>query len=132
VPAAEQQRPTYYQAGALEAVTPFMGVHQFIKFTEPELRGADIFVRATAGLTKQWIARELGCHQAYCARPDAVPPACSDDPLRVGSPTLAIEETPTAFVIRVMGRNEEEGEEILRRARLLLDLRSSAPRSWAQ
>jgi hypothetical protein len=123
---AERQRPTYYQANAIDAVVPFMGVHQVIKFTEPELRGADIVVRATAGLTKQWITRVVGCHLAYCSQPDAEAGACADDPLRVGSPTLSFDETPTAFVIRIAGRDSEEGEEILRRARLLVDPAVSA------
>ncbi len=126
IPLPERQRPTYYQATAIDAVVPFMGVHQFIKFTEPELRGADIVVRATAGLTKQWITRVLGCHLAYCGQPGAEPGACAEDPLLVGSPTLSFNETPTAFVIRIAGRDSDEGHEILRRARFLVE--SRAPR----
>jgi hypothetical protein len=123
IPEGERQRPTYYNATAIDAVVPFMGVHQFIKFTEPELRGADIVVHATAGLTKQWIARVLGCHLGYCSQAGADPGACAEDPLRVGSPTVSFDDTTTAFVIRIAGRNSDEGEEILRRARLLVDAR---------
>jgi hypothetical protein len=94
-----------------------MGEHRYIKFTEPELRGAEIWVRSFPGMTKQWLARVLRCHAATESASTAIP----SDPFVVGeSPDVLVLETDTGFVIRVAGHDKAEGLEILRRANLLV------------
>lgn len=128
VPSAERAWPSYYQAGEIDEVRPFMGEYHYIKFSEPELRGAEIVLRARAGVTKQWVARVVGCHLAYAGPFGADAAHHPDDPLLVGSPTVSFEETPTAFVIRIAGHNRTEGEEILRRARQLISASTAEQR----
>jgi hypothetical protein len=92
-----------------------MGEHRYIKFTEPELRGADIYVRSSVGLTRQWLSRVLHCH---AARQSTQPLSQEDDPFVVGVSDISVLETETGFVVRVVGRDRAEGEEILRRAQV--------------
>jgi hypothetical protein len=121
IPEMERQRPTFLQSSGIESVRPFMGEQHYIKFTLPQLRGADIFVRAGPGITKQWVARVLRCHVAWH---DAVGLSNQDgfeDPSTVNRPDLSFIEAETGFVVRITGHDKAEGEEILRRARRLTE-----------
>jgi hypothetical protein len=128
IPEKEWQRPIFFQASDIEGIRPFMGERRYIKFTLPELRGADIFVRAGPGITKQWVARVIRCHVAWH---DVYGPASQEsfeDPLVVGRPDLSFMDNEIGFVIRIAGHDKAEGEEILRRAQMLRDQRSDAAR----
>jgi len=101
----------------VSAVRPLVGEHRYIKFTEPELRGAEIAVRSSPGMTKQWLSRVLRCHAAQ----EGAANASSSDPFVVGgSPEVAVVESDTGFVVRVAGHDKAEGVEILRRANLFV------------
>ena len=121
VPEDERQRPSPFRAASLEGTRPLLAERRLIKTTIQELRGAELFVRPTPGLTKQWIARIVRCHLAWL---DTVGPSASDwfeDPLKVGVPEIHVDETETDFVVVIRGQDKTEGEEILRRARLLAE-----------
>jgi hypothetical protein len=117
ITAAEADRPSFLTAATVSGIRPFMGQHQYIKFTEPELRGAEISVRSSPGMTKQWLARTLRCH---AAREGASGTSPADPFVVGGSPDVVVLETDIGFVIRVAGHDKSEGLEILRRANLLV------------
>jgi hypothetical protein len=91
-----------------------------IKSYVQELRGAELFVRPTPGISRQWIARVLQCHVAFhdIAGPSLA--ETSPDPLVVDEAKFTVDETETAFVIRIKGSNKAEGQEILARAQRLV------------
>jgi hypothetical protein len=121
VPDMERQRPTFLQSSGIESVRPFMGEQHYVKFTLPQLRGADIFVRAGPGVTKQWVARVLRCHVAWRDAAGLSNQDGFEDPSTVDRPDLSFIETETGFVVRIAGHDKAEGEEILRRAQRLTE-----------
>jgi hypothetical protein len=129
VPEAERQRPPFLQPSVIEGVRPFIGERRYIKFTEPELHGAEILVRAAPGVTKQWVARAIRCHVAWHDVGGLAARDGFEDPLIVGRPDLSFTETETGFVIRIAGHDKAEGEEILRRAQRLTEQPSTAART---
>jgi hypothetical protein len=120
---AEAERPSFLTAVAVSSVRPFMGEHRYIKFTEPELRGAEIWVRSSPGMTRQWLTRTLRCH---AVREGASSTSAADPFVVGGSADVVVLETDVGFVIRIAGRDKGEGVEILRRAKLLVYGRATA------
>lgn len=112
VPEAEQIHPSFLTAEEIEIVRPAMGERRLIKEWVPEIRGAELVVRAEPGMTKQWVARLVRCHMASQTN------RLRDDesPFVVDEPMVSFAEEETGFVIRIVGRNRQEGEDILRRA----------------
>jgi hypothetical protein len=120
VPEAERAHPSVLQPPELEDVRGATGERRLIKMTVQELRGADLLVRASPGLTKQWIARVVRCHVAYSDLSTAAGGEASPDPLLVDQAELSFDETETGFLIRIRGSSKAEGEEILARAQRLV------------
>ena len=117
----EARSPSFLATANVSGVRPFMGEHQYIKFTEPELRGADILLRSSPGLTRQWVSRVLHCHVARHGFAGTTAPDSVADPFVLETrPDLVVLETQTGFVVRVAGHDRGEGVEILRRAKLLV------------
>jgi hypothetical protein len=119
VPEAEREHPSFLGPSGIEGVRPAMGERRFIKTTVPELRGAELTIRATAVMTKQWVARLVRCHVAWHDAVGPRAPEALEEPFFVGAPDLSFSEAETGFVIRIRGSDKAEGEEILRRARRL-------------
>jgi hypothetical protein len=112
----EQQRPYFLRQDGIEAVRPVHGGTGF-RFASTELRGAEIVLRPAPDVTKHWVARVLRCHLAdpvALAMRDSL-----DDPLVVGAPEVSLDQTSDRIVLRIVGRDEALGEEILRRAEQL-------------
>jgi hypothetical protein len=124
---ADRARPVYFRSSEIVSVRPFIGEHKYIKFTEPELRGAEIHERPAPGTTRQAVASAVRCHMAWREAAGAAPQTDYEDPVAVGTPDVAFSETETTFVVRIAGHDEAQGEEILRRARLLVDASPREP-----
>jgi hypothetical protein len=125
VPEADRARPIYFRSTEIAGVRPYIGERKYIKFTEPELRGAEIVERPATGTTRQAVASAVRCHIAWR---DSLGPAAQtdyEDPIAVGTPAVSFSETETAFIVRIAGSDEKQGEEILRRARLLVGVSSA-------
>jgi hypothetical protein len=120
VPDVERDHPSMLQPPELEGVRQSLGEQRYIKFTRQELRGAELLVRPTPGVSRQWIARVIRCHVAYHELPGTNAPQALDEPLFVDDAQVTFDETDTSFVIRIQGSNRAEGEEILARAQRLV------------
>jgi hypothetical protein len=120
VPDAERDHPSMLQPPELESVRRSMGERHFIKYSVPELRGAELLVRPSPGVSRQWIARVIRCHVAYRDLPGTRVPETAADPLLVDNAEVSFGETETSFVIRIQGSTMSEGEEILARAQRLV------------
>jgi hypothetical protein len=128
IPDSERDHPSALQPPELEGVRSAMGERRYIKFTRPELRGAELLVRPDRGISKQWLTRVVRCHVAYHDVAGSSLQESSPDPLVVNQPEITVDETDTCFVIRIKGSSKAEGEEILARAQRLVSPTQSAPR----
>jgi hypothetical protein len=108
------------QPPELEGVRQSMGEQRYIKFTRQELRGAELLVRPSPGVSKQWIARVIRCHVAYHELPGTNASQALAEPLFVDDAQVTFDETETSFVIRIQGATTSQGEEILSRAQRLV------------
>jgi hypothetical protein len=118
VPESERERPYFLQPGGIESVRELTGDQRVSKFADSELRGAEIALRATPGGTRHRLSRFLRCHIAWH---DALMITTGfEDPLRVGQPDISFYEAERGLVIRIVGHDRVQGEEILRRAEALL------------
>jgi hypothetical protein len=120
VPDAERDHPSMLQPPELEGVRKSMGERHMIKYSVPEVRGAELLVRPSPGISRQWIARVIQCHVAYRDLPGGSSPESLSDPLLVDEAKVSFGETDTSFVIRIQGETMTEGEEILARAQRLV------------
>ena len=121
VPDGEREHPSVLRPPELEGVREAMGERRLIKTSIQELRGAELVVRASPGMTKQWMARVLRCHIAYRDQtPAAMPAETFPDPLMVDRAEVTFDETETGFLIRIRGANKTEGKEILALAQQLV------------
>jgi hypothetical protein len=116
LPEADRAHPPFLSWAALDGVRPVMGERRLVKSSVQEVRGAQLIVRATAGMTRQWLARQVRCHIAWHDVVGPRAPDGLDDPFMVGAPEISFDEAETGFIIRVQGTDKAEGEEILRRA----------------
>lgn len=84
-----------------------------------ELRGAQLYVRPSVGVTPQWIAAALACHRArrVLGRGDEAAPA--QDPFVLPNAWVDIEVTggDAAFVVTVRSEEPRDNAELLARAR---------------
>jgi hypothetical protein len=126
VPALERDQPSFLQPNQIEGVQPFLGERRLIKTWVKEVRGAEVVIRASQGMTKQWVARVLRCHLAWRRVVDGGPGERLDDPFVLAQGSLSFDETETGFLIRIAGRDKAEGEEILRRAQHLAEPRPNS------
>jgi hypothetical protein len=116
LPEVERDRPSLLQPDAIATIRPAMGERRLIKTSIEEVRGAEIALKATNGMTKQWVARVVRCYLAWRDVTGRNPQDSASDPFIVGSPEVSFGETETGFVVRIVGRDKSQGEEILRRA----------------
>ncbi len=82
----DRARPVYFRSTEIAGVRPYIGERKYIKFTEPELRGAELVERPVTGTTKQAVAGAVRCHMAWR---DSLGPAAQtdyEDPIAVGTP----------------------------------------------
>lgn len=83
------------------------------------LQGASITVRATPGLTPEYLQRIVSCHVARDPAMAATRPELSSSPLSVKGASAMVESAGDAFRIDIKGDSKEASEEIAQRAKEL-------------
>jgi hypothetical protein len=78
-------------------------------------RGASLFVRAAPGLTAEWLERQLKQHLAAMGSTEM--PNC---PLDVSAVRVKVESGGSGYWVRLIAPDAKTGQEVLRRAQLLL------------
>ena len=126
VPTGERERPFFFRPSGVEGVREVSGSPRNVKFGREELRGIEITVRSAPGVTRHKVTRALRCYAAWRDALGLDLAGSFEDPLTVGVPEVSLSETQAGIVIRIEGHAQAEGEEILRRARVLLETRSVA------
>jgi len=98
------------------SVTPYRVEEHIGKATFTRLQGANIFILAEPGLTAEWLQLTLSRQIAEMRGP-ATMRDCAFDVDDVG---VQVDSTGTGFSVRLIARDTDKAEEVLRRARLLL------------
>ena len=80
--------------------------------------GADIHVRATPGMTAQWLARLVHCHVVS----EAAAGTCAGSACVFGLPVLSTDVSPTAtvFTIALRSSDSDAAREMARRSKALI------------
>jgi hypothetical protein len=74
--------------------------------------GVAIYLRATPGVTEQWVGRLVECHVAHHVALAAT--GGGDDPLAVEDARVAVSSTATEFRVAITSPNVERARRILR------------------
>jgi hypothetical protein len=98
------------------SVAPYVVEERPIKTTFKRVAGAQLFVQAEPGLTSEWLQTEVTRHIA------AMGPGGSmrDCALDVGKVSVQVSSAGAGFLVNVVAADPSKGEEVLRRARLLV------------
>jgi hypothetical protein len=99
----------------ITSVTPYRVEERMGKATFSRLRGANVYVLAEPGLTKEWLQLTLARHLTEMRGT-----AMKDCPLDLSDVKITVDSAGTGFAVRIVARDPAKGEEVLRRAHLLL------------
>lgn len=99
----------------LGAVMPYKVDQHVGKATVQRVRGASVFVQAEPGLTAEWLELTLTKH--ITAMRGTTMADCVFD---VGDVKVRVDSAGTGFLVKIIAQDPRNGDEVLRRARLLL------------
>lgn len=108
--------PCLLREHRITSVAPYRVDERVGKSSLRRLRGAEVFVQAEPGLTAEWLQLTLARHVAEMRGPRSMPDCVFD----VNEVTARVDPAGTGFLVRIIARDTERAEEVLRRARLLL------------
>lgn len=97
-------------------VAPYRVEERIGRSSIPRLKGAEVFVQAKPGLTAEWLQLTLARHVAALRGPASMPDCAFD----VNGVAVRVDSAGTGFLVKIIARDTVKGEEVLRRARLVL------------
>lgn len=107
--------PCALTAYGVTSVTPYRVEERRGRAAFSRLGGANVYVRAEAGLTKEWLQLTLGRHVTAMHGT-----TMRDCPLDLNDVIVSVDSAGAGFKVRIAARDEKNAEEVLRRAHLLL------------
>jgi hypothetical protein len=117
VPEAERAQGPFARRDRIERVETLRQIGN-PKLVAP-LSGVAVTVRATPGVTEQWMDRVIECHLAYRANRGATSTP-STDPLDIDDTRVAISPTATGFRIAITSDNPEVARAVIESGRSLI------------
>jgi len=108
--------PCLLREHRVTSVTPYRVEEHMGKATFTRLRGANVFILAEPGLTAEWLQLTLSRQIAEMRGPATM----RDCALDVDDVRVQVDSAGTGFSVRLIAREPDKAEEVLRRARLLL------------
>ncbi len=103
---AERDAGPFARRDRIVGVEP---IHQVVSPKAPApIAGVAVYLRATPGMTEQWLGRVIECHVAH----RSALAASSNDPLLVGDARIAVSTTPTAFRVAITSNDQESAQRI--------------------
>jgi hypothetical protein len=81
------------------------------------LRGAQVFIQAEPGMSREWLQLNLERHLAALTGPAAMPDCAFD----IDNVRLDVTAAGSGYWVRLIAPDTKSGEEVLRRAQLLLN-----------
>lgn len=109
--------PCILREHRVTAVAPYKVKERIGRASIQRLRGAEVRVQAEPGLTAEWLRLELGRHMAEMRGPASMPD-CSFD---VEDVRVEVTSADAGFAVKLITSDSEKAQEVLRRARLLLE-----------
>ena len=107
VPDAERDAGPFARKDRIIGVEP---LHEAVSPKAPApVAGVAVYVRASPGMTEQWLGRVIECHVAH----GAALTASSDDPLLVRDARIAVSTTPTAFRVAITSNDQWSARRIV-------------------
>jgi hypothetical protein len=85
----------------------------------PQLVGAAIYVRATPGITEQWLGRVVECHLAHRAALGALASDAATSPF-AESAQVAVSSTPTSFRVAITSPDLDVARSVLAKSERLV------------
>lgn len=108
--------PCILREHRVTSVTPYRVEEHMGKVTFTRLRGANVFIRAERGLTAEYLRLTLIRHIAAMRGP-ATMRDCAFD---VDAVRVEVDSYGAGFRVKLIARDTDKAEEVLRRARLLM------------
>lgn len=99
----------------VSAVKPYKVTEQIGRGRFERLRGAQIFVAAEPGLTPEWLQLKLQRHVQQMQSSDM-----RDCAFDVNSVQIKVDSAGNGFWVKLIAKDSDKAEEVLRRARLLV------------
>jgi len=99
----------------VDSVSPYAERDPRSKVGATRARGAELFIEAQPSVTAEWLQRQLARHVEDARR--AAPSA--ECPLDVLGASVSVRSGGTGFIVRIRTEEEDDANEILRRARAL-------------
>jgi hypothetical protein len=119
VPAASladtSRAPCIFKEHSVTSVTPYRVQERVGRGTVTRLKGAQVYVRAEPGLTKEWLQLTLTRHLAAMQGPAAM----KDCAFEVEKVKVEVNSAGAGFVVRLVAPDTSTAKEVLRRAELL-------------
>ncbi len=112
----KQTPPCILSEHEIASVVPYKVDEQIGKNVIQRVRGAQVYLRAEPGLTAEWLQLNFQRHLAALAGPATMPDCAFDiDKVRVD-----VTSAGPGFWVRLVAPDTKSGEEVLRRAQLLV------------
>ncbi|WP_394827341.1 hypothetical protein [Pendulispora albinea] len=108
------QKPCVFHEHRPVSVSPYRIEERVGRTSFRVLRGAEVYVQAEPGLTAEWLRLKMTRHLAEKH------PSMPDCALDVASVRVEVESAGAGFKVRIIAPDTATGEEVLRRARLLV------------
>jgi hypothetical protein len=114
--AAPEQAPCILRAHQITSVAPYRVQEPAGRGVTTRLAGAQVFVRAEPGLTREWLQLQLARHITEMQAPAGM----KNCALGVKDVSVKVDSAGTGFVVKLSARDGSQAEEVLRRAQLLV------------
>ncbi len=116
---------------AVDSVEPLYASADAKPGSETRLCGAVIYIRATEGVTSEWLDRALECHAAKRLLRHAAEETMANDPFWLPGRMVDIrtEPAPASFRVAVRGETTDDAQEILIRANAYLAANRREPQA---
>ncbi|MCY1024027.1 hypothetical protein [Pyxidicoccus sp. MSG2] len=112
-----QEPRSILQEHHIASVRPYKIEEHIGKLTSHRIQGAEVYVEAEPGLTAEWLRLKLARH-LDAMRSSAPMPDC---PLDVADVRVEVASAGAGFTVKVIAADSAHADEVLRRARLLLE-----------
>lgn len=100
----------------IASVTPYRVQEYHGRGSTSRLAGAQVFVQAEPGLTPEWLELQLARHIAAMHGQGSMKDCAFD----VKDVSVKVDSAGTGFAVKIIARDPNKAEEVLRRAQLLV------------
>jgi hypothetical protein len=114
---AASKQPCVLDSYQVTSVAPYRADQPGGKATFNRVQGVEIFVQAQPGLTAEWLRLEVTRYLTRMQRSSTRMHDCAFD---VSGTRVQVDPAGTGFSVKLIARDPEQAQEVLRRARLLL------------